>query len=99
LEGGEVIGVVADYRFQSIRQAIAPLAFYYAPRGGSLTVRVSPDAVASAVAHLEATWEKFEPRSVCVYVPRRDLRAVLRFGGAPDEAARRVLGVGARGGG
>jgi putative ABC transport system permease protein len=67
LDGGEVIGVVADYRFQSIRQAIAPLAFYFAPRGGSLTVRVSPDAVASAVAHLEATWEKFEPRYPFAY--------------------------------
>jgi putative ABC transport system permease protein len=67
LEGGEVIGVVGDYQFQSIHQVIAPLAFYYAPRGGSLTVRVSPDAVANAVGHLEATWQKFEPRYPFAY--------------------------------
>ncbi|GMQ81867.1 MAG: ABC transporter permease [Rhodothermia bacterium] len=60
LQEGVVIGVVKDFHFQSMRRAIDPLAFYFAPRGEFLTVRIAAGSEAQAIEHLESTWKSFE---------------------------------------
>ncbi len=60
LNEGVVIGVVNDFHFQSLHHAIEPLAFYFAPRGGGITVRLRSGDPSAALAHLNATWQRFE---------------------------------------
>jgi putative ABC transport system permease protein len=60
LTPGIVIGVVRDFHFQSMQLAIAPLAFYYAPRGANLSVRVTPEDLPGTLAFLQQTWERFD---------------------------------------
>lgn len=60
LNEGLVIGVVKDFHFKSLHFAIEPLAFYVAPRGAAITVRLKSGNPQEALAHLEATWKRFE---------------------------------------
>lgn len=58
-----VIGVLEDFHFRSFREAIAPILLfipttewytYYA-------IRISPNNVEESLAHIQSTWEKFDP--------------------------------------
>lgn len=60
LQEGVVIGVVKDFHFQSMHRAIDPLAFYFAPRGEFLTIRIAAGTTTEAIEHLESTWKSFE---------------------------------------
>ncbi|MEM1128861.1 MAG: ABC transporter permease, partial [Bacteroidota bacterium] len=54
---GTIIGVVADFHFQSLREAIEPLTIWYDPdQTFNLAVRLTPGSQQAALAHLEATW-------------------------------------------
>ena len=62
VEEGLVIGVVKDFHFESLHQAIDPLFLYFAPRFGNLSVRITGDDVPGTIAFLRETWERFESR-------------------------------------
>ncbi|MEM1127741.1 MAG: ABC transporter permease, partial [Bacteroidota bacterium] len=54
---GTVLGVVADFHFRSLREAIEPLAIWHDPSAVyNLAVRLTPGSQQAALAHLEATW-------------------------------------------
>jgi putative ABC transport system permease protein len=70
-EQAEVVGVVKDFHFQSLQQAIEPLAMFPVPLsdagkmfayGGYLSVRLSPRAdLPQSIARLEAIYRKYNP--------------------------------------
>ena len=55
----EVVGVVKDYHFTSLKQKIEPLIISYVNDRGNLLVRVSGKDLASAVASLEKIWSDY----------------------------------------
>jgi putative ABC transport system permease protein len=61
----EVIGILKDFNFESLRQEIKPLLIEYMEDyffRDYITVRLNPGDFESAIAELEATWKMFEPR-------------------------------------
>ena len=59
---GEVIGVVNDFHFASMHEAIAPLALFMHPRQYEyLMVKVGPRDVPTTLAALERTWARVAP--------------------------------------
>jgi putative ABC transport system permease protein len=57
-----VIGVVEDFHFTSLRSEIKPFAFINDPRQQSnFTVKLSADQVGPALAQIEKTWQTFVP--------------------------------------
>lgn len=58
----EVIGVVEDYYYQSLKDNIQPLAHFFDPDvKGRLAVRFQPDRVAEGLALLEEKWNALDP--------------------------------------
>lgn len=56
----EVIGVVRDFHFQSLQNAVEPIVFQIQPSWYNfLTVRVASDRLPETIAELEATWRSF----------------------------------------
>jgi len=62
VDEGTVIGVVNDFHYASLHQTIQPLALYMAPRWDNLTIRITGRDVPGTLAHLQDTWERFEPQ-------------------------------------
>ncbi len=62
LDQGIVIGVVKDFQVASMHQEIAPLFMLLTDHPGGLCVRISGEDVPGTLAHLEATWARFEAR-------------------------------------
>lgn len=61
-EAYEVIGVVEDYYYQSLKDNIQPLVHFYQPEvNGKLAVRFQPDRVAEGLALLEEKWNSLDP--------------------------------------
>jgi len=60
-----VIGVVRDFHYQSLHQAINPLVFNSAAKFGDVTgvtaVRIRGDVFAPAIAAIEQKWRQFVP--------------------------------------
>jgi len=57
---GEVVGVVEDFHFRSLHEAIEPLAIWYQPvHANHLAVRLAPGDTRAAMDHLEAVWGRF----------------------------------------
>lgn len=65
--GGKVIGVINDIHFESLHQSITPLVFIMPnPQYGgfnSLSIKLSGNDMAAAMAHIEKTWKKFLPNA------------------------------------
>lgn len=60
---GEVLGVVEDFHFESLRQEIAPLVFYMDPRNYRMvSIRLTPTAdIPSVTEFLRQEWQQVEP--------------------------------------
>jgi putative ABC transport system permease protein len=59
---GRVVGVVEDFHFRSMHQAVEPLVLHvFAPAFGNVSVRVRPENLPATLAHLEATWGRHAP--------------------------------------
>jgi len=60
-----VVGVVKDFHFQTLHQAIAPLIFTSSARfqdvSGITSVRIKGDDFAAAIKAIERTWRQFVP--------------------------------------
>ena len=61
IEGSRVLGVLQDFHFESLHHPIEPLAFYFAPRYGNLSVRIAGGDLSEVLAFIGATWQQFEP--------------------------------------
>ncbi len=60
LEDGVVIGVVKDFHYESVHQAIGPMVLFMAHRPNYATIRFSGDL---APEEIEAVWKTFDPVS------------------------------------
>lgn len=61
----EVVGILKDFNFESLRQEIKPLVIEYMDDyflRDYITVRLNPGNFESAIAELQTTWKQFEPR-------------------------------------
>lgn len=61
---GQVIGVVKDFHFKSLHQAIEPVVLQMVPEGWSywyVTARVAPDGLSETLAHIEQAWKQRAP--------------------------------------
>lgn len=61
---GHVIGVVKDFHYQSLHQAIEPSVFFFPNTSRSfreLIIRLNPGNVSGALTFLEAKWKTFAP--------------------------------------
>jgi putative ABC transport system permease protein len=60
LKQGKVIGVIRDIHLNSLRENITPIVIHVFPFGYStLTLRIKNENLPATLAHLEATWKKF----------------------------------------
>ncbi len=62
-----VIGIVEDFNYQSLRNAISPVVFFYNPDQRYICVRFKPGDPAQGVAAVEALWKKQYPRVPFVF--------------------------------
>lgn len=61
LKKGEVIGVIRDFHFRSLREKVAPVVMHVEPDYfWTLTLRIKPQGMPETIAHLKSTWEKTE---------------------------------------
>jgi putative ABC transport system permease protein len=56
-----VIGVVADFNFESLKENITPLSLRLGKSNWSIPVRFQSENTAEVVEHLKKTWNEFSP--------------------------------------
>ena len=65
---GEVIGVVKDFHFKSLRDQLSPVVLHiYPPSYYTLTLKIQPEDMASTIAFCKRTYEKLMPESIFSY--------------------------------
>lgn len=57
----QIIGVVNNFNFESLRNEVKPIVITNTDTGGFLAIRVRPDDIASTVKLIENTWRDFSP--------------------------------------
>jgi len=62
-----VIGIVEDFNYQSLRNAILPVVFFYKPDQRYICVRFKPGDPTQGVSDVEALWKKQYPRVPFVF--------------------------------
>jgi len=69
---GKIIGVVADFHFESLHQAIQPLLFSMPPVDksyyGKISIKLNGQNVSSAINTIESTWHTYLPEVPFDYV-------------------------------
>jgi putative ABC transport system permease protein len=59
---GQVIGVVKDFHFESLHEAISPNVYFVAPlMAWNYLIRISPERIPETLSAIESTWQKFSP--------------------------------------
>lgn len=58
---GIVKGVVKDFHFQSMHNAINPIVLFTSTWGGRMMIKLSGEDVAGSIAYIENQWKKFLP--------------------------------------
>ena len=59
---GDIVGVMADYRFQPMTVGMQPVIFQYAPAGqGVLMIRLETSNLQATLAAIEDTWSTQQP--------------------------------------
>ena len=60
---GKVIGVVKDFHFESLHQAIVPMIFYMPPGGNyhRLSLKIGGNNIPATIAAIGATWHRYLP--------------------------------------
>lgn len=68
---GHIIGVINDFHFESMHQAIVPMIMVMFPPSRSyynnLSIKVTGSNISSAISYLEKTWKKYFPESPVDY--------------------------------
>ena len=57
----KIVGVVEDFHFESLRQSIAPLAFFLKKSSGLISFRFEAQNTQQVIQGIQATWEKMAP--------------------------------------
>ncbi len=57
----QIIGIVNDFHFNSMKKAIDPLVFTLDERRGFVSFKLSANNLSQTIASLEETWEQFAP--------------------------------------
>lgn len=68
---GKLAGVFHDFHFESLHQKIVPLVLLEPTQPNSyngVSVKISGNKIAAALAHVESTWKKFLPETPYQYV-------------------------------
>jgi putative ABC transport system permease protein len=66
--GFEIIGVVQDFNFESMRTSIRPLVMFFGPTPNwDIAVRLSPGNPEAKIKRLETLWKKFAPTAPFEY--------------------------------
>ncbi len=63
----EIIGVLKDFHFESLRQAIRPLVILIEGPGNVLSVRIQPNRIRETMPELEKIWKDFALGQPFVY--------------------------------
>ncbi len=58
---GTIIGVVKDFNYASLKQAVEPAIFKYDPSNWRIFVKTTGKDAAKAIAAAQKTWKKFTP--------------------------------------
>jgi putative ABC transport system permease protein len=66
---GTVIGVVKDFNFRSLHQAVEPLTLRYSYPSSlnRISVSIKGDNIPATIAHLKTTWDKMAPQRPFLY--------------------------------
>lgn len=88
----EIIGVVHDFHYRSLREKIDPAVFILGSEGffESIAVRIRPNSTASALEFLQKTWKAFDPNRPFEY---RFLEDGLRKQYEAEEKLSQIFGV------
>jgi putative ABC transport system permease protein len=90
---GTVVGVIRDYHYLPLREAVGPLALFAQPNhANNLLVRIMPADVPATLGHLEAIWREHVPHRPFTYTFLDDSFAThyadeRRLGGLVGSAA------------
>ena len=57
----QIIGIVKDFHFNSMKRAIDPLVFTLDERRGFVSFKLRADNLSETIAFIEQTWEQFAP--------------------------------------
>lgn len=83
---GEIIGVVENYHFRSLKEKIAPLTIRLAPSFSRyISLNIQSDQISSAISELEGIWKNLAPQRPFNFFFMDDAfdqqyRAEVRFG-------------------
>jgi putative ABC transport system permease protein len=65
---GPIVGVVEDYHFSSLHNAVEPLALQYYPEGGGhLLIKLNTKDVPATIAKIESTLKSIAPSNIFTY--------------------------------
>lgn len=64
---GEVVGVIKDFHFQSLRDEIQPLVLFTGVFGNKLLVKVNGEDMASAISFMADKWKELVPERPFLY--------------------------------
>jgi putative ABC transport system permease protein len=68
---GHIIGVITDFHFESMHQAIVPMVFIMTPASrpyyNNLSIKIVGNDISNSVSYLEKTWKKIFPETPVDY--------------------------------
>ena len=68
---GHIIGVINDFHFESMHQAIVPMVFIVQPSSqayfNNLSVKIAGNDISTALSYMEKTWKKYFPETPVDY--------------------------------
>ena len=92
-DDGEVVGVVRDFHFASLRGTVEPLVLTNETRFRMVSVRLGPGDPRPALAAIERAWTTYVPDEPFAYRFLDDTLAALYTGEARLRSVFRVFGV------
>ena len=61
-KNGKIIGVLKDFHFESLKEAIEPTVYFIAPyMAWKYVIRIEPTDVSRSIAHIERVWKERQP--------------------------------------
>lgn len=57
-----IIGVIKDFHYNSLHEAISPIIMYLDSRKSNISIRFNPDMIETVLEQLSSLWKKFEAR-------------------------------------
>ncbi len=65
--GLKVIGVIRDFNYQSLKEAVTPEVLRFFPEGGLLAIKIRGNDIASFISSMQNTWKQFEKEEPMQY--------------------------------